>query len=181
MPTGEQGYLLLLKLKLIVMAINSITSVEKLRFENQSVNFRPSQIGKKADPNFINWRYNFYGTANCYGIFVAVIRGGQEHDKDRLSLLVLERYDCKERGVVFRWKDPVNAYGFGHEVPEKDGGWESAIAKGIKAYGGVVYHLSDPMVDMITLMQNCVQNNLSLQLAECNGFNYGRTPIQEKS
>jgi hypothetical protein len=146
------------------MAIKTITSVDDLYHPNPNTDF-----GK--------YKYDFY---NCMGgLFVVLVRGGQEHDRDRLSLLVLERYDCKERGVVFRWKNPIGSWGFGHEVSEKNGGWVSAIGKGIDAYGGVVFHLSNPMVDMITLLNHCVQNNLDLQVSKVRGFNYGRPPIQD--
>jgi hypothetical protein len=145
------------------MAIKSINSVDQL--DNPS--------GKP--------RFAFQGMGESGGIFTVVIRGGQKHDKDTLHIMFLERFRCEKRGEVFRWKDPCSAWGFGNETTKDEGGWKTAIAGALKGYGGTVFHLSNPMVDMITLLQHCVQNNLGLEIGQVGGFNYGRKPIQEES
>ena len=108
-------------------------------------------------------------------IFIVVIRGGQEHDRDQLSLMVLKRIDIK-LGKVWRWESIGGAHGHGAEAET----WEELIQIGIDSYGGVVFHCSDQTDDLMIMLQYCQQNNIKLMVDQVKGYNYGRTPIQEK-
>jgi hypothetical protein len=137
------------------MAIKTITSIDDLDHPNGDVKF------------------DYYS-----GIFAVIVRGGQEHDQDRLGMMFLQSRDTFDS---YFWKSPFGAHGFGLEVSKEDGGWRTAIERAIPLYGGLVFHLSTPMVDINQLTQYCSQNNLGLDINKVGGFNYGSTPIQEQS